>query len=84
MVKGIHALYTMKYKTYLKMFFCTILCKCYLKIKHRNQYSIQATFTSVEESTVGGGGGHKINKETKKVANKQKVFASQPKLVFNN
>ena len=57
MVKGIHALYTMKYKTYLKMFFCTILCKCYLKIKHRNQYSIQATFTSVEESTVGGGGG---------------------------
>ena len=57
MVKGIHALHTMKYETYLKMFFCTILCKCYLKIKQRNQCSIQATFTAVEESTVGGGGG---------------------------
>ena len=57
MVKGIHALHTMKYETYLKMFFCTILCECYLKIKHRNQCSIQATFTAVEESTVGGGGG---------------------------
>ena len=57
MVKGIHALYTMKYKTYLKMFFCTILCKCYLKIKHRNQCCIQETFSSMEGNTMGGGGG---------------------------
>lgn len=57
MVKGILALYTTKYKTYLKFFFCTILCKCYLKIKLRNQCSTQATSTSMEENTVGGGGG---------------------------
>ena len=56
MVKGIHALYTMKYKTYLKMFFCASLCKCYLKIKHRNQCSIQAMFSLIEGNTVDGGG----------------------------
>ena len=56
MLKGSHALYTMKYETYLKILFWIVLCKCCLQIKHRKQCSIQAMFSSMEGNTVGGGG----------------------------
>ena len=56
MLKGSHVLYTMKYETYLKILYWTVLCKCYLQIKHRKQCSIQAMFSLMEGNTVGGGG----------------------------
>ena len=40
----------------LKFFFWTILYKCYLQIKHRNQCAIQAMFSLIEGNTVDGGG----------------------------